>query len=48
MRIIRRHELTEKLGHCLAHIYGLECAGLFPRRVHVGSRSSRARVLEHD
>jgi predicted DNA-binding transcriptional regulator AlpA len=39
MRIIRRHELTDKVGYCLAHIYRLERAGLFPQRVHLGPRA---------
>ena len=39
MRIIRRHELTNKVGYCLAHIYRLERAGLFPPRVHLGRRA---------
>jgi prophage regulatory protein len=39
MRIIRRHELTDKVGYSLAHIYRLERAGLFPRRVHLGRRA---------
>ena len=39
MRIIRRHELTDKVGYCLAHIYRLERAGLFPPRVHLGPRA---------
>ena len=39
MRIIRRHELTDKVGYCLAHIYRLERAGLFPQRVHLGRRA---------
>jgi prophage regulatory protein len=39
MRIIRRHELTGKVGYCLAHIYRLERAGLFPRRVQLGPRA---------
>ena len=41
MRIIRRHELTDKVGYCLAHIYRLERAGLFPQRVHLGPRAVR-------
>ena len=39
MRIIRRHELTDKVGYCLAHIYRLERQGLFPQRVHLGRRA---------
>jgi prophage regulatory protein len=39
MRIIRRHELTNKVGYCLAHIYRLERAGLFPQRVRLGRRA---------
>ena len=39
MRIIRRHELTDKVGYCLAHIYRLERAGEFPRRVQLGRRA---------
>ena len=39
MRIIRRHELTDKVGYCLAHIYRLERAGLFPPRVYLGPRA---------
>jgi prophage regulatory protein len=39
MRIIRRHELTDKVGYCPAHIYRLERAGLFPPRVHLGPRA---------
>jgi prophage regulatory protein len=39
MRIIRHHELTGKVGYCLAHIYRLERAGLFQQRVHLGRRA---------
>ena len=39
MRIIRRHELTAKVGYCLGHIYRLERAGEFPRRVQLGRRA---------
>jgi prophage regulatory protein len=39
MRIIRRHELTDKVGYCPAHIYRLERAGLFPRRISLGRRA---------
>ena len=39
MRIIRRHELTDKVGYCLAHIHRLERQGLFPERVHLGPRA---------
>ena len=39
MRIIRRHELTDKVGYCLGHIYRLERAGEFPRRVQLGRRA---------
>jgi prophage regulatory protein len=39
MRIIRRHELTDKVGYCLAHIYRLEREGLFPQRIHLGARA---------
>jgi prophage regulatory protein len=39
VRIIRRHELTGKVGYCLAHIYRLERAGRFPRRVQLGPRA---------
>jgi len=39
MRIIRRHELTDKVGYCLAHIYRLERQGLFPQRIHLGRRA---------
>jgi prophage regulatory protein len=39
MRIIHRHELTDKVGYCLAHIYRLERAGLFPKGVHLGRRA---------
>jgi prophage regulatory protein len=39
MRIIRRHQLTDKVGYCLAHIYRLERQGLFPRRIRLGRRA---------
>ena len=39
MRIIRRRELTDKVGYCLAHIYRIERAGEFPRRVQLGRRA---------
>jgi prophage regulatory protein len=39
MRIIRRHELTDKVGYCLGHIHRLERVGLFPQRVHLGPRA---------
>ena len=39
MRIIRRHELTDKVGYCLAHIYRLEREGVFPQRVRLGRRA---------
>jgi prophage regulatory protein len=39
MRIIRRHQLTDKVGYCLAHIHRLERQGLFPQRVHLGRRA---------
>jgi prophage regulatory protein len=39
MRIIRRHQLTDKVGYCLGHIYRLERQGLFPRRIHLGRRA---------
>ena len=39
MRIIRRHELTDKVGYCLAHIYRLERQGLFPQRIRLGRRA---------
>jgi prophage regulatory protein len=39
MRIIRRHELTDKVGYCPAHIYRLERQGLFPRRIRLGRRA---------
>ena len=39
MRIVRRDELTRRVGYCLGHIYRLERAGLFPRRVQLGPRS---------
>jgi prophage regulatory protein len=39
MRIIRRRELTAKVGYCLGHIYRLERAGEFPQRVHLGRRA---------
>jgi prophage regulatory protein len=39
MRIIRRRELTAKVGFCLGHIYRLERRGVFPRRVHLGPRA---------
>ena len=39
MRIIRRHELTDKVGYCLAHLYRLERQGLFPQRIRLGRRA---------
>ena len=39
--IIRRHQLTDKVGYCLAHIYRLERQGLFPRESMVAARSCR-------
>jgi prophage regulatory protein len=39
MRIIRRHELTDKVGYCLAHICRLERQGLFPQRIRLGRRA---------
>jgi prophage regulatory protein len=39
MRIIRRHQLTDKVGYCLAHIYRLERQGLFPQRIRLGRRA---------
>jgi prophage regulatory protein len=39
MRIIRRRELTAKVGYCLGHIYRLERAGEFPPRVRLGRRA---------
>jgi prophage regulatory protein len=39
MRIIRRHELTDKVGYCLAHIYRLERQDLFPQRIRLGRRA---------
>ena len=39
MRIIRRHELTRRVGYCLGHIYRLERKGLFPARVRLGPRA---------
>jgi prophage regulatory protein len=39
MRIIRRHELTDKVGYCLAHLYRLERQGLFPQRILLGRRA---------